>query len=192
MNHLKDAIALAALDDAPFDGWTMAALGRAAQNLGKPALMAEALFPEGIADATRHVTDIFDRRLMAELKGIKTQDLRVRERIALAVMTRFQIMTPYKPGLRVALAVWTNPFQAPRAAKTLWASADKIWVWAGDTATDYNHYTKRALLSGVMASGLLFWLQDQSPKGADTRAFLERRIDSVLALGRLVGRRKAA
>jgi ubiquinone biosynthesis protein COQ9 len=76
----------------------------------------------------------------------------------------------------------------------LWRSADRIWTWAGDTATDYNHYTKRALLSGVMASTTLFWMQDNSPASAASRAFLDRRIDNVLNIGRLLGtlKKKAA
>jgi ubiquinone biosynthesis protein COQ9 len=34
----------------------------------------------------------------------------------------------------------------------LWESADALWRWAGDAATDENHYSKRAILSGVLAS----------------------------------------
>lgn len=192
MDMLKDALALKALDDAPFEGWTADALGRAATSLGKPAMTAEALFPDGILDATRHLSTLFDRKLAAKLKRVNTDTLKVREKIALAVMMRLELMTPHKAGLRVALATWARPLQLPRAAKALWGSADKIWVWAGDTSTDYNHYTKRALLSGVMATTLLYWLQDQSPKAASTRAFLERRIENVLAIGRIAGKRKAA
>lgn len=192
MDTLKDAVVLKALEDAPFCGWSMATIERAATSLEAPAMMADAMFPDGVMDATRHVTELFDRRLAAKLRATKPDAMRVREKIAHAVMTRLELMTPYKAGLQVAFAVWARPLHAPRAAKALWASADKIWVWAGDTATDYNRYTKRALLSGVMATTFLYWLQDQSPKAAATRAFLERRIENVLKLGSLIGRRKTA
>ncbi len=192
METLKDRIALKALEDAPFDGWTLPTLRNASQTLGRDPQMADALFPAGSIDATRHLADLFDRRLMAKLAKVDTAALRIRDRIALAVMTRIELMTPHKAGLRVALASWANPLQLPRAAKTLWASADHIWAWAGDTATDYNRYTKRALLSGVMASTMLFWLQDYSPKAAATAEFLQRRIETVLNIGRILGKRKAA
>ena len=55
-----------------------------------------------------------------------------------------------------------------------------MWRAAGDTATDYNFYTKRALLAGVHASTLLYWLDDRSAGTAATWAFLERRIADVM------------
>ncbi|MBU6235943.1 MAG: COQ9 family protein [Alphaproteobacteria bacterium] len=181
---IKDKITLKALENAPFDGWGMGALCRAATECGQTAQMAEALFADGPRGASRHVAELFDRRMMAQLKNVDTAKMKVRERIALAVMTRLDLMAPYRAGLQVAL---TRP-----SVTCLWRSADKIWIWAGDTATDYNHYTKRGLLAGVMASTMLYWLQDSSPRYTATRDFLARRIENVLSIGRILGKKKAA
>lgn len=194
MSHaLKDRIALRALRDAPHEGWTMDALRRAAENEGQKAQMAAALFT-GMDDAARHISALFDRMMMEQLVSIDTENMKVRERIACAVRTRLDIMAPYRDCLRVSMAHWARPMRSVRAAKTLWRSADQIWTWAGDTATDYNHYTKRALLSGVMASTLLYWFQDTLPASAGTRQFLDRRITNVLSVGKVIGtlRKKAA
>jgi len=64
-------------------------------------------------------------------------------------------------------------------------------VWAGDTATDFNFYTKRLLLSGVLGSTTLYWLEDRSPGGVDTHGFLDRRLADVLALPKLGERLRA-
>ena len=56
-------------------------------------------------------------------------------------------------------------------------SVDAMWRAAGDTATDYNHYTKRATLFAVYASTIAVFLNDESEDHADTRAFLARRIE---------------
>jgi ubiquinone biosynthesis protein COQ9 len=181
---LKDKIIAKALENAPFDGWSVSALRKACEDTGVNPQMAEALFADGTRAATRHVADMYDRRMMAQLKSVDSATLRVRERIARAVMTRLDLMAPQRQGLRAAVA---RP-----SARVLWHSADLIWDWAGDTATDYNRYTKRALLSGVMASTMLFWLQDTTPRFAATRAFLDRRIENVLSIGRILGKRKAA
>ena len=69
------------------------------------------------------------------------------------------------------------PLRGPRIG---WRSADHMWRLAGDTATDFNHYTKRATLGAVYGSTLLVWLDDQSEGWADTAAFLDRRIDDVM------------
>ena len=68
----------------------------------------------------------------------------------------------------------------PFAARLGWRSADAMWRLAGDTATDYNHYSKRAILGAVYASTMAVFLNDESDGYADTRAFLARRIDQVM------------
>lgn len=186
----KDAIILRALTDAPQNGWSMAAIRRASASEGYTERMADALFTGSIGGATKYVSDLFDRRMMRQLESVDQEHLRVRDKIMTAVRMRLDLMAPYRDGLRVALAHWGRPLGTLRAASPLWRSADRIWVWAGDTATDYNRYTKRGLLSSVMASTTLFWLQDNSPQYAATRAFLERRIEGVLMIGKFLGNRK--
>lgn len=190
---MKEKILLQALKDAPLNGWSMDALRIAAQDMGQKPQMADALFCS-IAGATRGISDIFDAQMMDSLKNIDSENMRVRERVAKAVQIRLDLMAPYKDGLRVALSFRSRPSRSLSGAKSLWKSADQIWNWAGDTASDYNHYTKRALLSGVMASTTLFWLQDNSPAHAATKQFLERRISNVLNVGKFLGsmKKKAA
>jgi ubiquinone biosynthesis protein COQ9 len=71
------------------------------------------------------------------------------------------------------------PQNVPLALRTGWRSADHMWRLAGDTATDYNHYSKRLILSGVYTATLLAWLDDQSEGWTDTAAFLDRRLAGV-------------
>jgi ubiquinone biosynthesis protein COQ9 len=52
--------------------------------------------------------------------------------------------------------------------------------YGGYTATDFNHYTKRMTLSAVYASTLAVFVNDESDDFADTRAFLDRRIENVM------------
>lgn len=177
---MKDLIVERALKDAPAQGWSMDALRQAAKTCGAKPQMADAMF-DSADDARAYLSDVFDRRMMEQLGSIDTTNMRVRDRITIAVQTRLDLMAPYRTGLRVT----TMP--RIRMIKTLWRSADHIWVWAGDTATDYNRYTKRALLSGVMASIFLFWLNDETPGFAATRAFLGRRIENVLTAGKVLG-----
>lgn len=193
MAIMKEKILLRALENAPLNGWSMNALRMAAKDAGQKPQMTDALFGS-IAGATGAVSAIFDDQMMDALSSIDSEKLRVRDRIAKAVTVRLDLMAPYKDGLRVALAHWARPLRSLHAAKPLWRSADQIWDWAGDTARDYNHYTKRALLSGVMASTLLFWLQDNSPAHTATKQFLDRRISNVLSVGKLLGsmKKKAA
>jgi ubiquinone biosynthesis protein COQ9 len=68
--------------------------------------------------------------------------------------------------------------------RLLYDTVGAIWYAAGDTATDFNFYTKRALLAGVYAATTLYWLEDRSPGIEDTLAFLDRRISDVMTIPR--------
>jgi len=73
------------------------------------------------------------------------------------------------------------PQNLARAARLGWRTVDTIWRAAGDVATDYNHYTKRTILLGVYGATMTVLLDDDSEGQADTRAFLARRIDGIMA-----------
>jgi ubiquinone biosynthesis protein COQ9 len=72
------------------------------------------------------------------------------------------------------------PQNVSQGLKLGWRSADVMWRLAGDTATDYNHYTKRATLGAIYAATLAVFADDQSEGKAETRAFLDRRIEGVM------------
>jgi ubiquinone biosynthesis protein COQ9 len=89
-------------------------------------------------------------------------------------------MGPAREGVRRGLAILAMPQNIPLAVRISWRSADLMWRIAGDTSSDFNHYTKRLTLSAVYGSTLLAWLDDQSEGWTDTAAFLDRRIDDVM------------
>jgi ubiquinone biosynthesis protein COQ9 len=106
--------------------------------------------------------------------------LKVRERIRELVWFRLQVMAPAREAVRAALAILAMPQNAVQGLSIGWRSADLMWRLAGDTSTDFNHYTKRLTLSALYAATLLAWLDDQSEGWMETQAFLDRRIDDVM------------
>lgn len=189
---IKDKIIESALPDIPFDGWTADVLERAAVAAGYEPAMITAVFPKGVKDAVIYFSHWADRQMLDALKKTNPVSLKVRERIALAVRMRFERLEPFREAERLAIAYWMRPFRKFEGARLVWKTADAIWDWAGDTSTDYNRYTKRGLLSGVLTATAFFWLNDQSAGRADSWAFLDRRIENVLSVGKIVGRFKTA
>jgi ubiquinone biosynthesis protein COQ9 len=110
--------------------------------------------------------------------------MRVRDRVQLGVWTWLEVMAAHRDVVAAAVRSAWLPAHAIVGIKTLKKLCDVIWVEAGDTATDYNRYTKRGLLALVFASTLIYWLQDRSKNYADTRVFLSARIDNALQVGR--------
>ncbi len=187
---LRDVLLLATLPYVEAEGFSEKALRQGAEDEGVPVPKALALFPESI-DLVRHFTDWADRTMLTRLRHDRVPD-RVRDRIGLAVQRRLEALAPYKAAERQALACFAKPWNATEALRCLYATVDTIWIYAGDTSTDYNFYTKRALLAGVYSTTLLRFLTDNSPGHQATWDFLEKRIDHALKLGKFAGRIKEA
>ena len=58
--------------------------------------------------------------------------------------------------MRRGMTLFSLPTHAADGAKALWQTCDLIWDTLGDTSDDVNWYTKRATLSGVYSSTLLY------------------------------------
>ena len=185
---IQDKIILAALDDVAFDGWHWHVIEAAGVKAGFNEDMAFAVFPEALEDAMAHFSDWADREMMKELANVNPDALRVRDRIKCGVEARLKILEPYKEAVRAASVYWLVPPHKIQATKLVWKTSDVIWTWAGDEATDYNHYTKRTLLSGVLTTTTMAWLNDKSVDHQDSKAFLERRISNVLKIGQGAGK----
>lgn len=184
---IRDHILDKALPNIIFDGWTMDVIQAAADELGYDDLILGAAFPDGVIDALDAFADKADRAMLAALTDINPDDLKVRERVQTALVTRFEQLGPHKEAVKESMKFWLNPLRKPRAAKIIWRTADVIWNWAGDTATDYNRYSKRGLLTGIIGSATLVWLNDHSDDMGKTTSFIEARIGNVMQFGKLVG-----
>ena len=183
--QLRDKIVDASLASIPFDGWTIEALNRGAAHIGLPVSDAARAFPAGAIDAIEHHSRLADRRMLNALTDFDSLPIRVR--IATAVRTRLEQNAPHREAVRRACAMLALPTNTPMAARCLYRTVDAIWRAAGDTATDWNVYSKRALLAGVYSTTLIYWLDDRSEDLHETWAFLDRRIENVMQVPKLGG-----
>jgi ubiquinone biosynthesis protein COQ9 len=180
LDELRRALAPLIPANAVFDGWSEEALAMAASQLAVPANRARLAFPGGAADMIDSWFDAIDRAMAAAFPLEKVQAMKVRDRIRELVLYRLTVINPNKEALRRALAVLAHPHNLTHAAKLGWRAADRMWRIAGDRSTDFNHYSKRAILMGVYGSTSLVFLDDDSDEMADTRAFLDRRLADVM------------
>ena len=181
LDELRLALAPGIADAAVFDGWSDAALEMAADQLGADRDVARLAFKdEGAMGMICAWIETIDRQMALDLPPEKLTGMKIRERIRALVQYRLDAVAGQEESLRRALAIMAMPQNAPRALKTGWNSADVMWRLAGDTATDYNPYTKRAILASIYGATLTVFIADESDGKADTAAFLERRIDGVM------------
>jgi len=175
-----DRLLSAALTHVPFDGWSEATLIAAARDTEIDLAEARALFPRGAVDLAMAYHQAGDRDMVLRIGREKLDDLRFREKVAAAV--RFRLEGADKEAVRRGTTLFALPMHAADGARALWNTADQIWVALGDKSQDVNWYTKRATLSGVYASTVLFWLGDDSTQHQATWEFLDRRIGDIMKI----------
>ncbi len=173
------------LRHVPFDGWTVNALKRGAIDAGVDPDEAVRLLGDNPLDMIEYYSLMLDRQMKEAVSALDLDSMKIREKIATCVMARLKIMAPYREAAQKAAVILSMPLNAPLASRLMFQTVDTIWYLAGDTATDFNYYTKRALLSGVYSSTLLYWFRDMSNEFTNTKGFLDRRIENVMTIPKI-------
>jgi ubiquinone biosynthesis protein COQ9 len=179
-NALRAAVLAAALAHAPFDGFTDKLLERAGKDAGAGKKALAKLFPNGAMSLVEAYSESADREMEKKLARAKLSSMKIRDRIKTAVTARIAAMRPHKEAARRAAAFLTLPPNAALGVKLLYRTVDSMWRAAGDTSTDFNFYTKRAILAGVYSATLMRWFTDESADEQQTMEFLDRRIEDVM------------
>lgn len=188
LDEVRAYLAPLLASQAAFDGWNEKAVVAAAEQTGVDVEMAGLAFNAGPVDMIDAWFQSVDEMMAAKFSEEELGAMKIRERITALVVARLEVLEPDREGLRRALAILAAPPHLRKAAKLGWRAADRMWRLAGDTATDYNHYTKRTLLSAVYGSTISVFLDDESEDYTDTKAFLDRRIENVMQFEKVKAR----
>jgi ubiquinone biosynthesis protein COQ9 len=180
LEAMRIKLAPAIADAAAFDGWGEIAVRDSAAAAGVDPDAALFAFSGGAMAMIEAWVRSVDAAMQAALPAEQIATLKIRERIRTLVQFRLDAIAHQKEALRRALSIMALPQNAARTLALGWSSADAMWRLAGDTATDYNHYTKRLTLGSIYAATLAVFVNDSSDDHADTKAFLDRRIEGIM------------
>jgi len=184
LDEARARLVEAAMMHVPFDGWSDASFRAASRDAGLVRAVADAACPRGPVDLALAFHEAGDREMLDRLAAEDLSGLRFRDKIAAAIRFRIEAAGD-REVVRRASSLFALPQYSADGARALWGTADRIWTALGDTSDDLNWYTKRATLSGVYASTVLYWLGDDSEGHAATWAFLDRRIADVMEIEKL-------
>ncbi|MEP6342205.1 MAG: COQ9 family protein [Maricaulaceae bacterium] len=187
MNDKSYEILDAVLKHVPFEGWTSRALKMAMESTELPVGAEHIYAPDGALGLLRVWSDQLDQQMVEAIENRGFDNMRIRDKVTEAVWLRLELLRPHQEAARRAVSRLSLPTASGQAAAQLWASADAIWTAMGDTSEDYNYYTKRTILSGVIGSTLLAWLADDTDEKSEARAFLQRRIENVMQFEKFKG-----
>lgn len=176
----------AALPLVTDQGWTEPALLRAAEIAGLDAGQQALAAPGGINDVIDHMFERASDEARAALKDRDLDAYRTHEKVAEALMAWLDALEPHRGAVRKAVQRGVMPWAAAAAGQQVWRTADWIWDAAGDTAEDYNRYTKRGLLSAVIPSAVNYWLDE--PTVDALHGHISMRLQQAMRLGQMGGR----
>lgn len=183
LDILLDAI----LPHVVFDGWVPSSFQAALDDLNVTQADVQAIAPRGAIDLAAAYHRRGDALMVARMEEADLSEMRYSEKVATALRFRIEAMDN-REAVRRASTLFALPMHAVEGGKLIWETADHVWTALGDTSEDANWYTKRATLSGVWASTVLFWLGDDSAGSADTYAFIDRRIEDVMRIEKMKGK----
>lgn len=185
----RNKILNSALDHAETLGWNDSLLRQLKQEFGIVSMTRH--YPDGLLDMAVAFADWADDEMLAALTAQQAKGkMKIRQQIAFGVRARLLALAPHKRAFEHSVKYMMHPARGLTVKKLTWTTADRLWRAAGDTASDYNHYTKRILLTGVLVSTTLYWLKDTSENYDKTWDFLDKRIDNVLKIGGFMSRFK--
>jgi len=174
----EQAVLDAAIARAPTLGWNSRLVRAACEAEGLSLGDEELLLPNGPRDLAVLLSRRHDARALRALEATPPETLKIRQRIAAAVSARMEAGAQDIEASKRCAGFLSLPTNVDLGFKLAWETADHLWRWAGDTATDQNHYSKRAILGGILIPALtLRWFDGKD--AAD--AFVARRIENVMA-----------
>jgi len=188
----REAVLAAALPHAAFDGFTDSVLQKAGAEAGVAKADLARLFENGALSLVEFYSTHTDAQMEKRLAGMDLKAMKIRARIAAAVRTRLAILKPHKEAARRAAAFLSLPMHAALGAKLMYHTVDCMWRAAGDTATDFNFYTKRGILAGVYGATAMRWFNDTSADEKPTEEFLAARIENVMQFEKFKAKAKEA
>lgn len=184
IDPMKMQLVEAATPHVAFDGWGVETFKAAIADAKMDPALARSLCPRGATDLAVAYHQMGDAAMVASLGDSDMNGMRFRDKVAHAIRLRLAAVDD-KEIVRRGSTLFALPHMAPEGAKLIWGTADAIWTALGDTSDDVNWYTKRATLSAVYGSVVLYWLGDDSVDGQATDAFIDRRIDDVMQFERV-------
>ena len=183
-SDLKSTLLVAILPHVAFDGWTDTAFRAACDDSAIDQKLARMTCVRGALDLAASFHEMGDQKMIAVLRERDMSDMRFRDKVALAVRLRLDGIED-KEAVRRGATLFALPHNARLGAGLIWGTADAIWTTLGDTSRDVNWYTKRATLSTVYSTTVLYWLGDESPEYTATWSFLDRLINNVMQFEKL-------
>lgn len=129
------------------------------------------LFPYGLFEVCEL---LFDKHI-SEIQTNKEQG--ITNGVKLAVLSSFELLTPYKRALRKLVRFLLLPQNVIKAPKFFWKISNAIWQKLGINDANFSFYSKRAILSGIYAHCFFYFLLSKNHEKLEY--ILQKQLDLI-------------
>ncbi|XSG81289.1 MAG: TetR family transcriptional regulator [Methyloligella sp. ZOD6] len=171
----RTKVVRAALELAEHQGWNALSMAEVAARAGVSLADLRKEF-----DTKSDILRAFQREVdsaVLEKMGAPDREQPAKDRLLDAIMTRFEVMAPYRDALRrIVKDLGTRPSEAGQLLPSALAAQSWMLEGAGISATGPMGRMRIAGLTGVYGYVLRYWLDDDSPGFEKTMALLDRKL----------------
>jgi len=143
-------------------GWSEEMFKRMAKKSKYENCTVLSLFPDGYVSLTQLYLDEINTKMTYKSKKINFIRLKVHERIRELCILRFNIMQKEKKIINKTFFYLLLPYNYKFCLRNLYKTVDQIWYLAGDSSTDFNFYSKRAILASIYSTTLLHFVNNNN------------------------------
>ena len=158
------------------NSWNIESFNKAQKKLKYSPNLLKVLFPNKLNDLVFYFSDFINKKMITVYKKKRINKKSLRLQILTLLKIRFSILNEYKSVIKESMVFLCSPSKQLLSSKLIFKTADFMWISINDKSTDYNFYTKRAILGTIYSVVILFWLNDKSNKLDKTYNLLEKLI----------------
>ena len=162
LNKLRYQILLKAKEHVSKCGWNDKLFYNIASKSKFKFSEIAVLFPEGYITLLEMYLDTVNNQMTEDSKKINLIRLRVHERVKELVILRLKIMSREKELISKTYFHLLLPQNFKIASRCLYKAVDQIWFVAGDNSTDFNFYSKRAILASIYTLTMIHFINNDN------------------------------
>jgi len=120
------------------------------------------LFPTGYTTLIEMYLKEINSKMTVESQKINLIRLRIHERIREIFILRLKIMSKEKKLISKTFFYLLLPQNYKLALKNLYKTVDQMWFLARDNSTNFNYYSKRAILASIYTSVMIHFVNNDN------------------------------
>lgn len=146
----------------------------------------QVLFPRGYKSLLQLYLHEINEKMILKSRNIDLIRLKLHERIRELIILRLKIMLIEKKLISKTFLFLLLPQNYKFSIINLYKTVDEIWYLAGDNSTNFNFYSKRAILGSIYTSVMIHFINNNNID--DTIEILNKQLKKVSKIPKIKNR----